>query len=325
MAPKAAAICGVAFRLGLFQAPSRRPSVRLPRGSAGARTSACRSRSLRRPREPRANRSSRLRRRDRKSRAAAFLPASVRSSTSARPCRPGCRPAERRCRCGRCRPSSRLRRAFSLTLGMSRVNSSRPSLVSRISMSNSSMCSEVYVSSFTRSSLMMIASSKLKPSQAMKPTSTLRPRANSPRNVAAPSAMHFALLDLLAELDDRLLVLAGPLVEPDELAQRVDFGADFDAVGIDVGNGPLLAGPHDHARVLGDVALHAGGHDRRFGDQQRHGLPLHVRAHQGAVGVVVLQERDQAGRNADHLARRDVHVLDLVDRHQLEVGRDSGQ
>ena len=35
--------------------------------------------------------------------------------------------------------SSRLRRAFSLTLGISRVNSSRPSLVSRISISNSSI------------------------------------------------------------------------------------------------------------------------------------------------------------------------------------------
>ena len=65
--------------------------------------------------------------------------------------------------------------------------------------------------------------------------------------------------------DDRLLVLAGPLVEADELAQRIDFAADFDAVGVDVGDGSLAAGPHDHARVLGHVALHAGGHDRRLG------------------------------------------------------------
>ena len=38
------------------------------------------------------------------------------------------------------------------------------------------------------------------------------------------------------------------------------------------------------------------------------------------VGVVVLEERDQAGRDADHLLGRDVHVLDLVDRHGVEVG-----
>ena len=66
--------------------------------------------------------------------------------------------------------------------------------------------------------------------------------------------------------------------------------------------------------------LQAGGDDRRLGHQQRHGLALHVRAHQRPVGVVVLQERDQAGRDADHLLGRDVHVLDLVDRDGDEVG-----
>ena len=43
----------------------------------------------------------------------------------------------------------------------------------------------------------------------------------------------------------------------------------------------------------GDLLLQTGGHERRLGDQQRHRLPLHVRAHQRAVGVVVLEERDQ--------------------------------
>ena len=64
--------------------------------------------------------------------------------------------------------------------------------------------------------------------------------------------------------------------------------------------------------LLGHVLLQAGGDDRRLGDQQRHRLPLHVRAHERAVGVVVLQERDQAGRDADHLLGRDVDVLHLV-------------
>ncbi len=57
--------------------------------------------------------------------------------------------------------SSRLRRASSETLGMSRVMSSLPSLVSRASTSNSSMCTEVKTSSRTRRSETMIASSKL--------------------------------------------------------------------------------------------------------------------------------------------------------------------
>ena len=61
-----------------------------------------------------------------------------------------------------------------------------------------------------------------------------------------------------------------------------------------------------------DVALQAGADDRRLGDQQRHRLPLHVGTHQRAVGIVMLEERNQTGRDADHLARGDVDVLDLV-------------
>ena len=45
---------------------------------------------------------------------------------------------------------------------------------------------------------------------------------------------------------------------------------------------------------------------------QRHGLALHVGTHERAVRVVVLEERDQRGRDRHHLARRDVHVVDLV-------------
>ena len=57
--------------------------------------------------------------------------------------------------------SSRLRSIFSETFGMSAVNSSRPSFVSRISTSKLSMWIEVNVSSRTRRSLMTMASSKL--------------------------------------------------------------------------------------------------------------------------------------------------------------------
>ena len=57
--------------------------------------------------------------------------------------------------------SSRLLSSDSDTLGMSRVTSSGPSLVSRASISNSSMWIEVYMSSLTSFSLTRIASSKL--------------------------------------------------------------------------------------------------------------------------------------------------------------------
>ena len=48
------------------------------------------------------------------------------------------------------------------------------------------------------------------------------------------------------------------------------------------------------------------------GLQQRHGLALHVRAHQGAVGVVVLQERDERRGHRDDLLGAHVHEVDLL-------------
>ena len=89
--------------------------------------------------------------------------------------------------------SSRLRSMRSETLGMSRVNSSRPSLVSRTSTSNESMCTLVNASSLTRRSEMTMASSKLYPSKVLKAISALCPMASSPCIVDAPSAMTWPL------------------------------------------------------------------------------------------------------------------------------------
>ena len=51
---------------------------------------------------------------------------------------------------------------------------------------------------------------------------------------------------------------------------------------------------------------------------------MHVRSHQGAVGVVVLEERNQAGRHRDELLRADVDVLDLIPMFEHEVARLAG-
>ncbi len=71
-------------------------------------------------------------------------------------------------------------------------------------------------------------------------------------------------------------------------------------------------GDHGHAGVDGHGAFHAGAHQRRIGTQRRHGLALHVRAHQRAVRVVVLEERDQRGGDRHDLLRRHVHEVDAV-------------
>ena len=120
------------------------------------------------------------------------------------------------------------------------------------------------------------------------------------------------LLDLLADFDDRLLVLTGPLVQADELSQQILPIVDLDALGIDVCDRARTIGLHDHAAIVRHISFEAGGNEGGLSDQERHRLPLHVRTHERAIGVVVLEERNQAGRNADHLLRRNIDVLDIV-------------
>ena len=89
---------------------------------------------------------------------------------------------------------------------------------------------------------------------------------------------------------------------------------EADRLGIDRDDFAVGACEHAAAGVLGGAILHAGADDRRLRTEQRHGLTLHVRAHQGAVGVVVLEERNQRRCDRDDLLGRNVHELDLVRR-----------
>ncbi len=136
------------------------------------------------------------------------------------------------------------------------------------------------------------------------------------------------LADLVARLDQRLLVDAGALVRAAELGQPVRGAAvllvvDDDRVARDLGDGAVVVGDDEVAGVAGGPALDAGADERRGGAQQRHRLALHVGAHERAVGVVVLEERDEARGHRDDLLRRHVHVVDLarVDVRDLAAAR----
>ena len=119
-------------------------------------------------------------------------------------------------------------------------------------------------------------------------------------------------------------VLVGTLV----LDQVVDVHADFagrgfcvvhahhDAGRIDVVDHAAARGRHHGAGVDRGDALDAGADERLFGTQHRHGLALHVGAHQRAVRIVVLQERHQRGGHRHDLRRRHVHVLDALGADQ---------
>ena len=133
-----------------------------------------------------------------------------------------------------------------------------------------------------------------------------------------------AVDDLLADLDDRALIDAGALVGAGELGELVipdlaGLVADRDPVGGDAGDGAGALSLQADLGVDRALVLDAGGDDRGLGDHQRHGLTLHVRAHQSTVRVVVLEEGDEGGGHGDHHLRGDVDVVDLlaVDRNDL--------
>ena len=102
-------------------------------------------------------------------------------------------------------------------------------------------------------------------------------------------------------------------------AGLIGFDAHDHALGVDLIDDAVAAANDDRAGIASGDAFHAGADQRRFALDQRHGLALHVRAHQRAVRVVVLKERDQAGGDGDELLRRNVDVIDFVAALQNEV------
>ena len=95
-------------------------------------------------------------------------------------------------------------------------------------------------------------------------------------------------------------------------------GADDDAGAVHLVDHPAAPGDDGRARAARDRLLHAGADQRRLGADQRHRLALHVRSHQGAVGIVILEERDQRRGNRDKLLGRDVDEPDGVGQRENE-------
>src|SRR5208282_3201667 len=152
---------------------------------------------------------------------------------------------------------------------------------------------------------------------------------------AGPVREHLALLHVVTDAHQRLLADAGVLVGALELGERVDVRADFAAehagmVGLDAHDDALavhlvhdaLAAADDHgAGVARGDALHPRADQRRFTADQGDGLALHVRAHERAVRVIVLEERDEAGGHGDELIGRNVDVVHFLAALEHEVAR----
>ncbi len=134
---------------------------------------------------------------------------------------------------------------------------------------------------------------------------------------ALPDSDHWALIDARVlvrslELPQRVLVHGLRAV------QRVAV-ADADTAGIDFFHHAAVHCGRDGPGIDRDAVLDTGAHERRLRLDERHGLPLHVRAHQRSVGVIVLQEGNESRGGGYQLLRGNIHVLDVLARHRREI------
>ena len=117
----------------------------------------------------------------------------------------------------------------------------------------------------------------------------------------------------------RNLVFLGGGLEANELFLFRTVVRNADGGSVDILYDTFALGGDHGAGILAHLLLDAGADDRRFGTDERNGLAHHVRAHQGAVGVVVFQERNQRGGDRGNLLRRHVHQFHLRRRHNRIV------
>ena len=76
---------------------------------------------------------------------------------------------------------------------------------------------------------------------------------------------------------------------------------------------------HTDPRVFCRFIFHPCANNWAFRGKQRHGLTLHVGAHQGTVCVIVFQEGNQRRCHRNHLFRRNIHQVDLASIHLDDI------
>ena len=175
------------------------------------------------------------------------------------------------------------------------------------------------------------------------------PRHESDFEVAAESefaalsgeafAKHLTLLDLVALLDDGTEVDGGGVVgalifgetvfldvvvERDETFLLGAVVTDDDLGGIDIFDHAVALGVEEDTRVFGDSLFDAGTDDRDFGVEQRDSLTHHVGTHEGTVGVVVFEERNEGSGDGSDLVGSDVDEVNLFGSDDGEVGLTTG-
>ena len=108
------------------------------------------------------------------------------------------------------------------------------------------------------------------------------------------------------------MIKAGILVGADKFRQIVDANIfligiigrimfEYDAAGVYINNHGVTLRNNGHTGISGHNGFDARADQRRLTHQQRHRLTLHVRAHQSAVGIIVLKEGNQRCSDRYHL------------------------
>ncbi len=126
-----------------------------------------------------------------------------------------------------------------------------------------------------------------------------------------------AALHLIANVHGRTVIEAGKFVRHSERLEAVFVLLPFlvlddDVLRIGCQHGAGVLRVDEASRVARCHLFDTSRDDRRFRDDAGRRLFLHVRTHQGAVRVVILDERDHGGRDGEHLVRRDVHVFHFL-------------
>ena len=125
----------------------------------------------------------------------------------------------------------------------------------------------------------------------------------------------------LTLFDDRLLVIAVALIASRELDQMIVLPRAVVIRHPDIRrahecDGTCTLRKDAESGVDSRLLLHTCTDCRCFRCEKRDSLALHVGAHEGAVRVVVLQERDERRSDGEDHLRRDVHIVE----HRAVVG-----
>src|SRR3989344_4481124 len=89
--------------------------------------------------------------------------------------------------------------------------------------------------------------------------------------------------------------------------------------GISGDNLAFFFGENKSAGVFGGRAFNASSNKWRFRHDARSRLLLHVRAHQSAVRVIVLEKWDHRGGNRKSLISGNVYIVDILAVNNMRI------